>query len=107
MNRRKFIGLAGGAAAALAGAGVASYALVSAEVPEVPAGGWGGFTPNKDFYVFSYTGTPRAPQSDWKVKIHGLVENPFELDLRRSRRCRRFRRRSPWSASAIRLTAAR
>jgi DMSO/TMAO reductase YedYZ molybdopterin-dependent catalytic subunit len=81
MGRRKFIELAGGAAVALASAGVAGYALAPAEAPEVPAGGWGGFTPNKDFYTYSYAGTPRAQSTGWKVKIHGLVANPFELDL--------------------------
>src|SRR5260370_8973660 len=79
MNRRRFIGLAGGAALALAGARIASYA--TAEVPETPPGGWGGFTPNRDFYVYSYKGTPHVSPKDWSLKIHGLAANPFQLDL--------------------------
>jgi len=81
MNRRRFIGLAGGAALALAGARIASYATAPAEVSETPPGGWGGFTPNRDFYVYSYKGTPHVSPKDWSLKIHGLAANPFQLDL--------------------------
>jgi len=81
MNRRKFIGLAGTAALALAGARLAGHAIDPAEVPEVPVGGWGGLTPNKDFYTYSYAGTQRVSPNSWRLKIHGLVANPFELDL--------------------------
>jgi DMSO/TMAO reductase YedYZ molybdopterin-dependent catalytic subunit len=80
MNRRKFVKLAG-AAIALGGAPAAARALAAAEAPKPPAGGWGGLTPNADFYVTSYGATPRVDPNRWRLKIHGLAANPLELDL--------------------------
>lgn len=79
MNRRKFIKLAG-AAIALNSAPAATSVL-AADTPKPPAGGWGGITPNADFYVTSYGSTPRVEPNHWRLKIHGLVANPLELDL--------------------------
>jgi DMSO/TMAO reductase YedYZ molybdopterin-dependent catalytic subunit len=81
MNRRKFIQIAG-AAVALAGVPHAARAIASADVPKPPAGGWGGFTRNADFYVTTYGATPRVDPSLWRLKIHGLVKNSLELDLK-------------------------
>lgn len=80
MNRRRFIGLAT-AAVALAGVPRAAHLIEIAEAPAVPVDGWGGITPNRDFYHYSHAGTPQMNPSDWRLKIHGLVANPFELDL--------------------------
>lgn len=80
MNRRKFVKLAG-AAIALGGAPAAARALAAADSPKPPAGGWGGITPNADFYVTSYGSTPRVDPNQWRLKIHGLVANPLQLDL--------------------------
>ena len=80
MNRRRFIRIAGGAIA-LAGAPAAARAIASADAPKAPAGGWGGFTPNADFYVTTYGSTPRVDAGQWRLKIHGLVKNSLELDL--------------------------
>src|SRR5260370_24573629 len=80
MRRRRFIRIAG-AAIALAGAPAAARAIASADIPEAPAGGWGGFTPNADFYVTTYGTTPRVDAGQWRLKIHGLVKNSLELDL--------------------------
>jgi DMSO/TMAO reductase YedYZ molybdopterin-dependent catalytic subunit len=80
MRRRRFIRIAG-AAIALAGAPAAARAIASADIPKPPAGGWGGFTPNADFYVTTYGSTPRVDAGRWRLKIHGLVKNSLELDL--------------------------
>jgi DMSO/TMAO reductase YedYZ molybdopterin-dependent catalytic subunit len=80
VNRRKFIRIAG-AAIALAGAPTAARVMAAAGASEAPAGGWGGFTPNADFYVTTYGATPRVDAAQWRLKIHGLVKNPLELDL--------------------------
>lgn len=80
MNRRRFIGL-GAAALAVAGVPGAAHLIETAERPEAPIDGWGGITPNRDFYLFSYAGTQHINPNHWRLKIHGLVANPFELDL--------------------------
>lgn len=81
MKRRKFLRLAGAAAMTLAGAPLAVQALADADASKPPAGGWGGLTPNADFYVTSYGGTPRVSAAQWRLKIRGLVKNPLVLDL--------------------------
>jgi DMSO/TMAO reductase YedYZ molybdopterin-dependent catalytic subunit len=80
MNRRKFIKLTG-AALALGSAPAAARALTAANTAKPPAGGWGGITPNADFYVTSYGATPRVDPKQWRLKIRGLVANPVEFDL--------------------------
>jgi DMSO/TMAO reductase YedYZ molybdopterin-dependent catalytic subunit len=80
MRRRTFIRIAGGAIA-LASAPPAARALASAAAPQTPAGGWGGFTPNADFYVTTYGSTPRVDPSQWRLKIHGQVKNSLELNF--------------------------
>jgi DMSO/TMAO reductase YedYZ molybdopterin-dependent catalytic subunit len=81
MRRRRFIRIATGIIA-LAGAPAAARAIASANAPKTPAGGWGGFTPNADFYVTTYGATPRVDAGQWRLKIHGLVKNSLELDLK-------------------------
>jgi DMSO/TMAO reductase YedYZ molybdopterin-dependent catalytic subunit len=78
MNRRKFLAIAGGALAI--GATPAAVRALAAGV-KTPAGGWGGITPNADFYITSYGSTPRVDAGQWRLKIHGLVANPTELDM--------------------------
>jgi DMSO/TMAO reductase YedYZ molybdopterin-dependent catalytic subunit len=80
MNRRRFIRSAG-AAIALASAPAAARVMAAAGALKAPAGGWGGFTPNADFYVTTYGSTPRVDAGRWRLKIHGLVKSPLELDL--------------------------
>jgi DMSO/TMAO reductase YedYZ molybdopterin-dependent catalytic subunit len=80
MNRRRFIRMTGGAIA-LASVPAAGRARASAGVSKTPPGGWGGFTPNADFYVTTYGSTPRVDSGGWRLKIHGLVKNSLELDL--------------------------
>lgn len=80
MNRRKFIKLTG-AAIALGSAPLATRALAAVESAKPPAGGWGGITPNRDFYLTSYDSTPRVDPRTWRLKIRGLVANPAEFDL--------------------------
>jgi DMSO/TMAO reductase YedYZ molybdopterin-dependent catalytic subunit len=80
MNRRRFIRLASGAIL-VAGAPATARALAAASVAKAPAGGWGGFTPNADFYVTTYGATPQVDPRQWRLKIHGLVKSPLELDL--------------------------
>jgi DMSO/TMAO reductase YedYZ molybdopterin-dependent catalytic subunit len=80
MNRRRFIRIAA-AAVGLVGAPAVARAIAAAGAPKAPAGGWGGFTPNADFYVTTYGATPRVDAGRWRLKIYGLVKSPFELDL--------------------------
>ena len=68
MRRRRFIRLAGGAIA-LAGVPTAAWAIASADIPKAPAGGWGGFTPNADFYVTTYGMTPRIDAGQWRSRF--------------------------------------
>jgi DMSO/TMAO reductase YedYZ molybdopterin-dependent catalytic subunit len=37
-------------------------------------------TPNDDFYVTSKGATPLVRAADWRLKVDGLVDRPFELD---------------------------
>jgi DMSO/TMAO reductase YedYZ molybdopterin-dependent catalytic subunit len=37
-------------------------------------------TPNDDFYVTSKGTTPLVRAADWRLKVDGLVDRPFELD---------------------------
>jgi DMSO/TMAO reductase YedYZ molybdopterin-dependent catalytic subunit len=73
MSRRKFIRVA---TRTLAIASVPFSARVFADQPP-PA--FGGPTPNRDFYVTSYGGTPTVDVSRWSLKIHGLVQRPLTL----------------------------
>jgi DMSO/TMAO reductase YedYZ molybdopterin-dependent catalytic subunit len=72
LSRRNFIRMA---SSALAMAGV-PLARVAAGEDRGP-GKFGGLTPNRDFYVTSYGGTPRVDLNRWNLKIHGLVERPM------------------------------
>jgi len=40
---------------------------------------FGGPTPNRNFYVTSYSGTPVLDADRWRLKIHGLVQRPLTL----------------------------
>ncbi|MGH7986616.1 MAG: molybdopterin-dependent oxidoreductase [Candidatus Binataceae bacterium] len=40
---------------------------------------YGRPTPNADFYITSYSGTPRIAASAWHLKLHGLVAHPLVL----------------------------
>src|ERR1700730_10762390 len=74
ISRRKFIRVVTGALP-LASTPVAARAL--ADGPRPP---FGSMTPNRDFYVTSYGGTPSVDASRWSLKIHGLVRRPPTLD---------------------------
>ncbi|HKV55465.1 MAG TPA: molybdopterin-dependent oxidoreductase [Candidatus Binataceae bacterium] len=76
ISRRKFIGLASGTLA-LASAPLAARTFAADGGPR----SFGGLTPNRDFYVTSYGGTPRVDPREWRLKIHGLVEHPLTLTL--------------------------
>jgi DMSO/TMAO reductase YedYZ molybdopterin-dependent catalytic subunit len=71
ITRRKFLA---GSGAALALAGIPRVARAAA-----PASNFGGPTPNADFYVTSYSSTPRVDVSSWRFKITGLVQNPRQF----------------------------
>jgi len=73
-SRRKFIKVTGGAFA-LASAPLAASAFAEETLPV----SYGGPTPNRDFYVTSYGGTPRVDAARWTLKIDGLVERPMTL----------------------------
>lgn len=72
ISRRKFIRVATGA---LALASTPFPTRVFADKPRA----FGGPTPNRDFYVTSYGGTPSVDVSRWSLKIHGLVQRPLTL----------------------------
>ncbi len=74
ISRRKFLRVASGALA-LASAPLSGRVLAE----QKPPGSFGGPTPNRDFYVTSYGGTPSVDASRWTLKIHGLVERPLTL----------------------------
>ena len=74
ISRRKFIRLASGALA-LAGVPISGRALADNRGSR----SFGGITPNRDFYVTSYGGTPRVDVNRWELRIHGLVERPTTL----------------------------
>ena len=75
VSRRKFIKLTG---TALALAGVPAAAL-SAGASQPPLSTFGGITPNRDFYLTSYGGTPVVDPRTWTLKVHGLVNRPVTL----------------------------
>jgi DMSO/TMAO reductase YedYZ molybdopterin-dependent catalytic subunit len=73
ISRRKFIR-------------VATRTLVLAATPfparvfaDNPPRAFGGPTPNHDFYVTSYGGTPTVDIRRWSLRIHGLVQRPLTL----------------------------
>ena len=78
MNRRRFLTLA---TSALSIGSLPAAVRSLAAATQAPAGRWGGITPNADFYITSYGRTPRVDAAEWRLKIHGLVANPAELDL--------------------------
>ena len=73
LTRRKFIKLAG-TTLALAAAPVSTSANIGS-----PPATFGGPTPNADFYVTSWAGTPQVDVRKWTLKIHGLVNQPLSL----------------------------
>ncbi|MGH7905087.1 MAG: molybdopterin-dependent oxidoreductase [Candidatus Binataceae bacterium] len=77
MTRRKFVKFAGTALAAAAVPGLFEFAPAEAAAGSAV---FGGITPNDKFYITSYGDTPKIDASAWRLKIHGLVENPVELD---------------------------
>jgi DMSO/TMAO reductase YedYZ molybdopterin-dependent catalytic subunit len=72
VSRRKFIKVVTGA---LAFASTPFSTRLFAEKQSV----FGGLTPNRDFYVTSYGGTPTVDAGRWSLKIHGLVQRPLVL----------------------------
>jgi DMSO/TMAO reductase YedYZ molybdopterin-dependent catalytic subunit len=48
-----------------------------------PDGGWTPFqTPNGEFYrVDTALAVPRVPTADWRLRVHGMVQRPFELSF--------------------------
>jgi DMSO/TMAO reductase YedYZ molybdopterin-dependent catalytic subunit len=87
MSRRKFIRVASGALA------IASTPFSSHVFGDQPQRAFGGATPNRDFYVTSYGGTPVVDASRWRLKIHGLVGTPLTLsytDITRMRSIRQM-----------------
>jgi DMSO/TMAO reductase YedYZ molybdopterin-dependent catalytic subunit len=78
MTRRKFVRLAGSAIVAANLPMVLKVAQLAAD--EAPARlPFGGPTPNARFYITSYGATPRVDLARWRLRIGGLVANPFEL----------------------------
>lgn len=74
LNRRKFLRLAG-TTAALATLPLSEALAVAATTPQ----SFGGPTPNGDFYVTSYGSTPTVDLTQWRLRIHGLVDHPLTL----------------------------
>jgi DMSO/TMAO reductase YedYZ molybdopterin-dependent catalytic subunit len=75
LSRRKFLQLAGTTAALTA---IPLGETLAASTSN-PPGGFGGPTPNNDFYVTSYGSTPSVNASAWSLRIHGLVDHPLTL----------------------------
>src|SRR5262249_21484917 len=73
ISRRKFIRVATGALA------LASTPFSTRAFADQPSSAFGGPTPNRDFYVTSYGGTPSVDAGRWSLKIHGLVHRPLTL----------------------------
>ncbi len=71
ISRRKFIRIASGA--------LALVPFSERVFAGQPPGNIGGLTPNREFYVTSYGGTPSVDASRWSLKIHGLVRQPLTL----------------------------
>jgi DMSO/TMAO reductase YedYZ molybdopterin-dependent catalytic subunit len=46
---------------------------------ELPPPRFGGLTPNADFYITSWARTPHIDVQKWRLKIHGLVNQPLSL----------------------------
>jgi DMSO/TMAO reductase YedYZ molybdopterin-dependent catalytic subunit len=38
-------------------------------------------TPNERFYIRTHFEVPEIDAKDWRLKVEGEVENPFEIDL--------------------------
>jgi DMSO/TMAO reductase YedYZ molybdopterin-dependent catalytic subunit len=105
LSRRRFLTWAGGAAVVGAVAAVGGFALQSGArvvtavretfrlptpavtAPPVPAGAELGLdgltpvvTPNADFYrIDTALQVPNLDPAQWRLRVHGLVENEFEL----------------------------
>ena len=69
------------AGAAIALANLPAAAKLASAAPSTPQAPlqFGGATPNDKFYLTSYGGSPLIDPASWRLKIHGLVENPLEL----------------------------
>src|SRR5271170_5159756 len=80
MTRRKFMRIAG-SAVALAGLPMAARMGRAETAAAASTGKFGGLTPNADFYVTSYGGTPMVDVASWRLKIHGLVDKPLTLSM--------------------------
>ncbi|MGW9351258.1 molybdopterin-dependent oxidoreductase [Nocardiopsis flavescens] len=40
------------------------------------------FTPNRDFYrIDTALAVPRLDSSQWRLRVHGMVDRPFEIDM--------------------------
>jgi DMSO/TMAO reductase YedYZ molybdopterin-dependent catalytic subunit len=75
ISRRKFVRAAG---ATVIIAGIPAVAHLARAARSAPAD-FGGPTPNGDFYVTSFGGTPSVDPAAWSFRIKGLVDNPIDL----------------------------
>src|SRR5574340_902566 len=75
ITRRKFMKITG---TTLAIAGLPMAARIAHADPPPPVNA-NGVTPNEDFYITSYKGTPRIDAAKWSLKIHGLVDKPLRV----------------------------
>jgi DMSO/TMAO reductase YedYZ molybdopterin-dependent catalytic subunit len=76
MSRREFIRITG---TTLALAGLPGAArMASADVVPSSAS-FGGPTANANFYVTSYSKTPKVDVAKWTLRIHGLVDQPLQF----------------------------
>jgi DMSO/TMAO reductase YedYZ molybdopterin-dependent catalytic subunit len=75
MTRRRFIAALGRSAALATLPAVGWSVSARGDKPK----NFGGPTPNRDFYVTSYSVTPQVSIKSWRLKIGGLVSHPIEL----------------------------
>jgi DMSO/TMAO reductase YedYZ molybdopterin-dependent catalytic subunit len=73
MTRREFIVLAGIAVMA------ADASVRAAQAADSLPQSFGGPTPNGNFYITSYGGTPAVDADAWRLRITGLVKHPLVL----------------------------
>ncbi|MGH8013928.1 MAG: molybdopterin-dependent oxidoreductase [Candidatus Binataceae bacterium] len=76
VTRRKFLAFAVSAAAAVSLPGAARALMAASSMTRLP---YGGPTPNTDFYITSYSSTPRIDAAAWQLKFNGLVAHPLLL----------------------------
>ncbi|HLH75502.1 MAG TPA: molybdopterin-dependent oxidoreductase [Candidatus Binataceae bacterium] len=60
---------------------IATAGILSWGFPVPVSAGYGGITPNAQFYVTTYAVTPRVDPQSWRLRIGGLVKQPLALDF--------------------------